>query len=220
MTVHLMNPRSSTEKPQRFSLRQREKDERRRRILRSAELAFGSKGYHAASLTEIAGRAELAVGTIYLYFEDKSDLYGSLILSKMEEIVETMDQALQSLPSPADSLRAAVHAQFAFHDANRRFFEIFLHQHQLQGSPLHPQHWEKLEALKYQNLALIEECLTRGQAAGEIRPGPARLYAVAFLGMVLQMIRQWIRGAEETQLIDYADFTADCFLQGAVNRKE
>ena len=210
-----MNLRSSKEKPQRLSLRAREKDERRRRILKSAELAFGAKGYHAASLTEIAGQAELAVGTIYLYFKDKSDLYGSLILSKMEEVVETMDQALTSLPSPAASLRAAVHAQFAFHDANRRFFEVFLNQQQLQGSPLHLQHWQKLEALKRQNLSLLEECLTRGQAAGEIRPGPARLYAVAFLGMVLQMIRQWIRDAEKKQLVDYADFTADCFLRGA-----
>jgi len=185
--------------------------------LKSAETAFGTKGYHAASLNEIAGQAELAVGTIYLYFEDKSDLYGSLILSKMEEIVATMEQALQSFPSPADSLRAAVHAQFAFHDANRRFFEIFLNQPQLQSSPLHHQHWDKLEALKRRNLGLIEECLARGQAAGEIRAGSARLYAVAFLGMVLQMIRQWIREAEETQLVDYADFTADCFLRGARN---
>src|SRR5471032_1448671 len=121
MTVHLMNIRSSQEKPQRFSPRQREKGERRRRILKAAEKAFGAKGYHGASLTEIARDAELAVGTIYLYFEDKSDLYGSLILSKMEEVMERVGKALKSNPSPAASLRATVHAQFAFHDANRRF---------------------------------------------------------------------------------------------------
>lgn len=179
---------------------------------------FGTRGYHDASLTEIAAQSDLAVGTIYLHFEDKADLYGNLILDKMKHMVERLALALHSHESPSECLRAAVHSQFSFHDANRRFFEIFLHQHQVQSSPLHTRHWEEMESLKRRNREVIEACVVRGQAAGELRAGPPGLYAVAFLGVTLQMIRQWIREQDEKRLSDYADFAADCFLQGATQR--
>jgi len=138
-----------------------------------------------------------------------------LMVDKMNQIVALMDKALRSHPSASRCLRDAIHAQFSFHDSNRRFFEIFLHQHQVQTSPLHARHWEKMEELKRHNLSLIEDCIARGQAGGELQPGPPRLYAVAFLGITLQMIRQWIRDKGSAPLADSADFAANCFLHGA-----
>jgi TetR/AcrR family fatty acid metabolism transcriptional regulator len=207
-----MNTNSPVE---RHSLRRLEKDGRRQRIMAAAEAAFSAGGYHDASLAVIARQADLAVGTLYLYFADKADLYGHVILEKMSQIAERFEQALTSADSAQDCLRAAVHSQFAFHDANRQFFEIFLHQHQVHNSPLHERHWEELEELKRRILVLIEECVARGQQRGEIKPGDTRLYAVAFLGVTLQIIRQWIREQTPGRLSDSADFAADVFLGGA-----
>jgi AcrR family transcriptional regulator len=195
--------------------RQKVKEESRRAILEAAESVFSAKGFHDASLTLIARQAGFAVGTLYLYFEDKADLYGSLLLEKMKQMVGEFEEALTSSKSASESLRAAVHSQFAFHDANRTFFEIFLHQHQIQTSPLHSEHWKEMEALKARILKRIEACVKRGQSAGDIKPGSSRLYAVAFLGVTLQMIRQWIREGNPSRLADCADFAADCFLKGA-----
>ncbi len=197
------------------SRRQRLKDERRQAILRAAESVFSARGYHEASLTEIARVSEFAVGTIYLYFEDKADLYGNVILDKMKQMVGALDAALGSGGSASAGLRAGIHAQFSFHDANRTFFEIFLHQHQVQSSPLHTRHWREMEELKRRNLMILERCITRGQATGELKAGPPRLYAVAFLGVTLQMIRQWIREEGTGRLADSAEFAANCFLHGA-----
>jgi len=195
--------------------RQKSRDEHRQIILHAAESVFSTRGYHDSSLSEIARRSEFAVGTIYLYFEDKADLYGSLLLDKMKQMVARFESALAASDPAGDCLRAAVHSQFAFHDANQTFFEIFLHQHQVQSSPLHERHWQEMEELKRRNLSLIEQCIARGQAAGELKPGSPRLYAVAFLGVTLQMIRQWIREKGTGRLADSADFAADCFLHGA-----
>ncbi len=198
--------------------RQKVRDERRLEILQAAESVFSSRGYHDASLTEIARLAGFAVGTIYLYFEDKADLYGSLILDKMKQMVAGLEVALSASESASAALRAGVHSQFAFHDANRTFFEIFLHQHQVQSSPLHESHWLEMEDLKKRSLAAIECCIARGQARGELQPGNPHLFAVAFLGVTLQMIRQRIRKQGDSRLTDSADFAADCFLYGATNR--
>lgn len=207
-----MNSDSSLE---RHSSRRLERDGRRQRILAAAEAAFSASGYHDASLAAIARQADLAVGTLYLYFADKADLYGHVILEKMKQIAAHFEAALTGAESSPACLRAAVHSQFAFHDANRQFFEIFLHQHQVQNSPLHARHWEELEALKRRILVLIEECVARGQRRGELKAGDTRLYAVAFLGVTLQIIRQWIREQSPGRLSDSADFAADVFLGGA-----
>lgn len=196
-------------------VRRQERDGRRQAILDAAEPAFSEHGFHEACLTEIARRSGFAVGTLYLYFEDKADLYGSVILNKMKQMVARFEEALASAVSATACLRAGVHSQFAFHDANRTFFEIFLHQNQVKSSPLHERHWQEIESLKRRNLSLIEQCIVRGQETDELKPGPARLYAVAFLGVTLQMIRQWIRERGDGQLADSADFAADCFLNGA-----
>lgn len=209
-----MNIRSQKTIPP-STYRQKARDERRIAILEAAETVFSSCGYHDASLTEIARLAGFAVGTIYLHFEDKADLYGHLLLDKMKQMVAELEAALAGKKSTDAALRAGVHALFSFHDANRTFFEIFLHQHQVQSSPLHERHWLEMEELKRRNLAGIEKCIANGQALGEIKSGTPRLYAVAFLGVTLQMIRQWIRENGTGRLADSAEFAADCFLHGA-----
>jgi AcrR family transcriptional regulator len=210
-----MNHGSARATAQRFSYRGRERGARRRRILEAAEAVFSARGYHEASITEIALRAELATGTLYLYFVDKADLYGSVILEKMNQVVDRLEATLTSDASSKACLRAAVHALFAYHDSNRPFFELFLHQHQIAASPLNERHWKEMEDLKRRNLALIEDCVVRGQTSEELKAGNPRMYAVAFLGMTLQMIRQWIRERGDGLLKDSADFAADCFLNGA-----
>lgn len=210
-----MNSRSLSTESESLSHRDRERLERRHRILIAAEKIFSAHGYHEASITEIAKLSEFAAGTIYLYFKDKADLYGHLVLEKIRQMVSRHEEALTSSPSTREALRAGIHAQFSFHDANRSFFEIFLYQSQLQSSPLHESHWLELERLKKRNLTTVTECIARGQERGELKPGDPHLYAVAYLGVTLQMIRQWIREKGAGPLRDCADFAADCFLHGS-----
>jgi AcrR family transcriptional regulator len=213
MTIHFMNSHSAKASPRAVRL-QSEHLDRRQRILGAAEEIFGSVAYHDASVTEIAQRAGFAAGTIYLYFKDKADLYGSLVVEKMEQLVRGVGDALKSSPSPKVCLQSAVHSLFAFHDRNRRFFEIFLHNHQIENSPLHRDHWEAMEALKKRNLSLFEDSIARGQDAGELRRGDAHLFAVVLLGITIQMVRQWLRDKKEGRIEESAEFAINCLFHG------
>lgn len=53
----------------------REKERRRNQIIDAAEKIIFSKGLEQATMDEIAEEAELSKGTLYLYFENKTDLY-------------------------------------------------------------------------------------------------------------------------------------------------
>ena len=51
----------------------------RNRIIKAAETEFGRKGYYNTGINDIAQRAKVASGTIYLYFSDKYSLYVHLL---------------------------------------------------------------------------------------------------------------------------------------------
>jgi AcrR family transcriptional regulator len=56
----------------------REKENRVRQIVDAAEDIFFSKGVDAATIDEIAERAEISKGTVYLYFKSKEELIATV----------------------------------------------------------------------------------------------------------------------------------------------
>lgn len=56
----------------------REKERRRQQIIIAAKKIFSSKGFHKTTMEDIAKKAELSPGTLYLYFKNKDELFASL----------------------------------------------------------------------------------------------------------------------------------------------
>jgi len=82
-------------------------EERREAILAAALDEFSSRGFEAARLEDVARRAGVAKGTIYLYFRDKESLFQELIRTMLTPLVgtiEAMGQADVPLPVLADRL--------------------------------------------------------------------------------------------------------------------
>ncbi len=71
--------------------RRRRPDERPTQILDAALDVFGEKGLAAARLDDIAKRAGLAKGTIYLYFQNKDELFRAVIRSTLVAELETAE---------------------------------------------------------------------------------------------------------------------------------
>src|ERR1044071_229392 len=68
------------------------KSERREAILTAALDEFSSQGFAAARLDDVARRAGVAKGTIYLYFRDKEALFQELIRSMLTPVVGTVEK--------------------------------------------------------------------------------------------------------------------------------
>lgn len=60
--------------------KEREKAQRSRQIQQAAKGVFWERGYNAATIEEIAYRAELSPATLYTYFKSKDELFASLLL--------------------------------------------------------------------------------------------------------------------------------------------
>ncbi len=55
------------------------RDERRASLLAAAQVVFGEKGYHAATVDDITRAASVAKGTFYLYFQEKREIYYEVV---------------------------------------------------------------------------------------------------------------------------------------------
>lgn len=86
------------------------KDQRRQAMLNAALDEFFERGFTAARMDDIARRAGLSKGTLYLYFESKEALFGALIDSIALPNVTRMEEFLAAAPSA----RAALHALMGF----------------------------------------------------------------------------------------------------------
>lgn len=83
--------------------REREKQARQGAILASARELFFTKGFAATTMDEIAHRAELSKGALYLYFPSKEALYATVLNEGLRILFDRLDEVFD-LPLPPDQL--------------------------------------------------------------------------------------------------------------------
>ncbi len=188
--------------------------ERRQAILDAAMKVFAQRGYAAATIRAIAREANIAQGTIYLYFPSKRDillaLYRSMILESLEEIMARPEKGddeafLRSLVvdrilrfrQNAQAVRFAF-TELPFHDELREKFyrEIALEQ-----------------------LGRIQAFLKDRIAHGKFRPLRAEIAARAFQGMyIIFALAEVVYNDPEVARFtpeEIADEVVRLFLRGA-----
>ncbi|RWN99534.1 TetR/AcrR family transcriptional regulator [Mesorhizobium sp.] len=68
-------------------LRARQKADRHRRIIEAAAALFRDTGYEGAKIETIAAQAEVSVGTIYNYYQNKGDILGAIVSMEVNEVL-------------------------------------------------------------------------------------------------------------------------------------
>lgn len=84
---------------------------RKEDIMRAARLVFRKQGFEAARMSDIAERAGIAKGTVYLYFTSKLSILEALVDSYYDLMVDAISPSLTN-PDSALAIREAVHAAF------------------------------------------------------------------------------------------------------------
>lgn len=94
------------------------------RIIRAAEIEFGKKGYHNAGINDIARRAKVASGTIYLYFKDKYSLYVHLLTSYGERVRKSIAVSIHDKASREDMERLGLLSFLEMVQKNPQMYKI------------------------------------------------------------------------------------------------
>ena len=98
----------------------------RGQLLDAAEEVFGRKGFHEATLKEVAEMAEFSVGSVYSFFDNKDDLFRQIFVRRGDEFMPGMRDALRDEGSPLDQLHRLVDFEVGFFRSHPRFGRLYL----------------------------------------------------------------------------------------------
>jgi AcrR family transcriptional regulator len=164
---------------------QRRADERPREICAAALEVFAEKGFAAAKLDEIASRAGVSKGTLYLYFKDKADLFRAVVRDAIAPNVQALTSALSTLEAPLPDVVRMFLAGFAEREAKLPVGAVAkIVIGESRNFPELARVWHDEVASKA--IAALAGFVERAQRRGEVRDGDPRLYALSLMGpMVL-----------------------------------
>lgn len=112
-------------KKETLSRREREKLRQRQDMLAGALDLFSEKGYHNVSVQEIAARSEFAIGTLYKFFNNKEDLYKSLVLEQADRFHETLTKAIEEGDDEIEKLQAYISAKGQVFRSNSAMIRLY-----------------------------------------------------------------------------------------------
>src|SRR5260221_10281236 len=126
MNYHsLMNDNSAVHQQDGLRRISRKKARTRAELLAAARQVFAARGYHEASIAEITQAADVGVGTFYLHFRDKDEIFTTLIEEGLHKIREQVTSASKQRPYE-QMLPAVVRLTFHYAYAERDLFRIAL----------------------------------------------------------------------------------------------
>ncbi len=94
--------------------REREKEQRRNDIINAAEKLFFSKGYDDVSMNDIANAVELSKATLYLYFDNKEELFFAIVLRGTLVLNSTIKEEVNKAESGIDKVSRFRKAYYDF----------------------------------------------------------------------------------------------------------
>jgi AcrR family transcriptional regulator len=177
--------------------RQRRKDARPAEIIEAALELFVERGFGATRLEDVARRAGVAKGTLFVYFPTKQDLFRAVARRVLAVNFEPLRQAAaKQRDMPLAELVPLLLARAAQLGETQLPAMIRLLIAEARVFPDLAQVWHDEVVSKV--LALVVSAVERAQARGEVGPGDPRLAAFSIIGPMLSAVlfRQVFVGAD------------------------
>jgi TetR/AcrR family transcriptional regulator, cholesterol catabolism regulator len=198
-------------------LRARQKIDKRERLRAAAWELFTSKGFDETTTREIAERAGIATGTLFLYARDKADL---LFLVFEHRLAETSDDAFRSLPDAPlrEQLLHVFGRLFAMYDKSPPLARRFVKELPFADGP-NADRVNVLTILFLQRIGgLVEKAIERGEVRSDAPPlfTAQAIFALYFMGLL-----SWLSGFNslEGALATSIASGVDLLMQGIGSRE-
>lgn len=181
----------------------------RDKILRSAIQVFGKRGFGDATVHDIAKQARTASGTVYQYFDDKSDIFRCLL----RDLTDRLHRETR-MPAGDDGRLIVRDSVLAYFDVYREYAPIFRAWWELLEPPTEfTEAWMALHAKSHREMVSVIE---HGRALGIIDPKTdptitADLIVAAFERPVYSKI---VLGWDETSDAELADLMSRLLGRG------
>ena len=179
---------------------------RREEILTAARRVFAERGFRGTTIADIAEAANIALGTIYLYFPSKEAVFAAL----NQQLAELITAAVTDVPEPVsleETVRRRVGQVFDVCARNRELVRLVV----INSDP-ETEVTRRMRAADEDRNRPLTKALARAMGAGAIRQGDASIVAKLVQGLVTIAVYQAfvVAGGEDAET--YRDYCADMII--------
>lgn len=185
--------------------------ERRRQIFEAAVQLFAEKGYHSATVREIAERAGLGKGTLYEYIRSKKEMLYLVIEEGHIMMFDQLDILVESDMEPLEKWKQAMSIQLTVMEGHSETFRALLPE--IKGLEQTDHLW--MEEMKKKYISRFQKIFDECVEAGLFRPVDS--YVVCEIAC--NSFMQWeesasIREKMGNSVQKYHEFIMDILING------
>ena len=186
---------------------------KRKRILRAAIEVFANKGYFSSRMTDVAKAAQVADGTLYLYFEGKEHLLLSIFDDVMGLFIERAKNEIADIDDPLDRLRVMVRMHLETLGRDRAL------AHVLQIETRHSRRFMSLftRGRLGEYFSLIRAIIEEGQELGSFRRDISPVLTTNLIfGAIDELVMSWLLADDAGDLVRYHPPLLQLLCEGIV----
>ncbi len=182
-------------------------------ILEAARKVFAKKGFHDATVDDIANAAGVAKGTVYLYYRSKQEVYLAALKFGIAQMYSALVEEVRQVSTTEEKLRALIAAKLAYFEENRDFFKIYYFE--LGKIPTHPGTIDsEFKSLYLDQARLVESILKEGSRKKAIRNLRTDQAAFAISDIIRGVVTQRVLGWTKSKISQDVEFIFDLIWKG------
>ncbi len=193
-------------------------NDKHQKIIRAAIRIFSEKGFHSAKIADVAKAAEVADGTIYLYFKSKDDLLISVFESSIDLFIQTVSEALAAVSSPLEKLKMFVLIYFQLIKKYPELSQVI--QLELRQSAKFMKEYSHSKFMSF--LGIVANILEDGQREGLFRSDVnPQIIRRALFGAIDEIALEWLLMKKKKYTAEEAaEQLGRIFIEGLLTRKK
>jgi AcrR family transcriptional regulator len=182
-------------------------------VLAAAAKVFSERGYHGASMQDVANAAGMQKASLYHHVGQKEDLLFAIHEKMMDELNDQTMPVLSSSRSPAEKIREVIAVALEFIGAHREGFTVLIEDIDAVAGP----RWDSVIAKRDLYERMVEGVIAEAAQNGQFARTRPEIVTRGILGM-LNWCHIWFHPDGELSARQVADILSGMVIDGLRRR--
>jgi AcrR family transcriptional regulator len=181
-----------------------------RRLLDAAGEEFGARGYHETAISHITQRAGVGLGTFYVYFKSKEEVFRALVADMGARTRHALTESVKDAPNRIEAERLGIRAYLDFVRSHKALYRVVM-EAQFVAPEAYQDYYRTFSAAYRQQLA-------QAAARGEISKGEDEVRVWALMGASTFLGLRYGVWEDDADVEAVSEAAADLMINGLAPR--
>jgi AcrR family transcriptional regulator len=185
----------------------------RERVLEAALGVFSEKGFHVATMDEVAERAGVGKGTLYRHFANKDTLFNELVRQRLEELERKTKAILDGEDDVLTMITKYVRVYFEFFDRNQQLYRLIVQERLDVGAQVQDLYLKQV----MRRIPVLRRKVYEASRQGLLKPLDFQTVFYGVMGFIHGIIQKWLAHACSYPLVEELPSVLEVLFYGFVS---